>query len=147
MPEESKGTDVGAGSQSKESGTATKKQGQAGKVFAPRAPKFEGRCVDLKGHIYDCSDVRQSDQYTKTTKEIAEYVGRTYKYGGDTRLAIENDLTLPTFTPPQRTMLTTQAAVRFAFGRNSSTNMSEEFPTLARTSRPCTPLCGANVAI
>ena len=55
----------------------------------PRAPKFEGKCADLKGHIYDCSDVRQSDQYTKTTKEIAEYVGRTYKYGGDTRLTVE----------------------------------------------------------
>ena len=28
--------------------------------------------------------------YAKTTKEIAGYVGRTYKFGGDTRLAVEN---------------------------------------------------------
>jgi hypothetical protein len=29
-------------------------------------------------------------QYTKTTKEIAEHIGRNYTYGMDTRLAIEN---------------------------------------------------------
>jgi hypothetical protein len=47
-------------------------------------PKFEGKTEDLKGHIYDCADARQSDQFTKTTKEIAEYLGRTaYKHGGD----------------------------------------------------------------
>jgi hypothetical protein len=107
MSEESKGVEGGTGSPSKESGAAAKKPGQAGKAFAPRAPKFEGRCTDLKGHIYDCSDVRQSDQYTKTTKEIAEYVGRTYKYGGDARLA---------------TILTMQGAVRSEFGKSSLTN-------------------------
>ena len=108
MPEEtSKDNDGGAGT-SKESGTAGKKTGSSGqqaKGFAPRAPKFEGKCADLKGHIYDCSDVRQSDQYTKTTKEIAEYVGRTYKYGGDTRLAIETlkkpELVEPTDPPEE----------------------------------------------
>ena len=65
----------------------------------PRTPKFEGKCADLKGHIYDCSDVSQSDQYTKTTREIAEYVGRTFTYGGDARLSVET-LVLPTFNPP-----------------------------------------------
>jgi hypothetical protein len=35
----------------------------------------------------------------KTTKEIAEYVGRTFKKGSDTRLAVEN-LTMPTLTLP-----------------------------------------------
>jgi hypothetical protein len=53
-------------------------------------PKFEGKCTDLKGHIYDCSDSKQAGKFTKTTKEITEYVGCTYKYGSDTRLAIEN---------------------------------------------------------
>jgi hypothetical protein len=104
MPEDtlSKDADGGAGTSQKEAGTAGKKNGNAGqhaKGFMPRAPKFEGKCADLKGHIYDCSDVRQSDQYTKTTKEIAEYVGRTYTYGGDARLAVET-LTLPTLTAP-----------------------------------------------
>jgi hypothetical protein len=54
----------------------------------------------LKNFIYDCSDSRQADIFTKTTKEIAEYVGRTYRYGSDARLAIENlgrpNLSLPT---------------------------------------------------
>jgi hypothetical protein len=37
--------------------------------------------------------------YTKTVKEIAEYVGRTYKYSGDIRLAVEN-LVLPDAIEP-----------------------------------------------
>ena len=65
-----------------------------------RQPKFEGKCEDLKGHIYDCSDARQSDIFVKTTKEIAEYVGRTFKKGSDARLAIEN-LSLPVLTIPK----------------------------------------------
>ena len=64
-----------------------------------RQPKFEGRCEQLKGHIFDCSDSRQSDMFTKTVKEIAEYVGRTYKYSGDIRLAVEN-LELPIAIEP-----------------------------------------------
>ncbi len=64
-----------------------------------RQPKFEGKCEELKGHIYDCSDARQADVYVKTTKEIAEYVGHTYKYGSDARLAVEN-LELPTIPEP-----------------------------------------------
>jgi hypothetical protein len=102
MPEESKDAEGGAGTLQKETGTAGRKIGNSGhqiKGFAPRTPKFEGKCADLKGHIYDCLDVRQSDQYTKTTKEIAEYVGRTYTYGGDARLAVET-LALPTLTKP-----------------------------------------------
>ena len=62
-------------------------------------PKFEGRVTDLNGHIYDCSNYQQADTYTRTTKEIAEYVGRTYKFGSDIRLAIEG-LSQPTWTEP-----------------------------------------------
>ena len=36
-----------------------------------RQPKFEGKCEELKGHIYDCSDSRQADIYIKTTRELA----------------------------------------------------------------------------
>jgi hypothetical protein len=47
---------------------------------------FEGKCDDLSGYIYDCADPKQAvDMYTNTTKEISEYVGRTYKYGGEMR--------------------------------------------------------------
>jgi hypothetical protein len=70
------------------------------KSFVPRAPKFEGKCSDLKGYIYDCSDARQSDQFMKTTREIAEYVGRTYKYGSDARLAVET-LAMPVIKTPE----------------------------------------------
>jgi hypothetical protein len=59
--------------------------------------KFEGRCTELKGEIYDCSDVRQADGFTKTTKEIAKYVGRVYI--GEARTAVEL-LTLPVFQYP-----------------------------------------------
>jgi hypothetical protein len=64
---------------------------------APSETKFTGRCDELKGEIYDCSEYSQVDGYTKTTKEIAEYVGRTYS--ADARTSVET-LTLPTFEYP-----------------------------------------------
>ena len=70
MPDESKDISGNAGNPQKDAGTATKKvlsPTMNKGPFIPRVPKFEGKCVDLKGHIYDCSDVRQSDQFTKTT--------------------------------------------------------------------------------
>jgi hypothetical protein len=39
---------------------------------------FEGREPMLKGHIYDSVGKRIPDQYISTTKEIVNYVGRTY---------------------------------------------------------------------
>jgi hypothetical protein len=62
-----------------------------------KEPKFEGRCAELKGEIYDGTDFRQADGYTKTTKEIAEYVGRVYS--GDARTTVES-LVLPVFIYP-----------------------------------------------
>ncbi len=61
--------------------------------------KFEGKCTELKGCIYDCTDSKQADVFTKTTKEIANYVGTNYKYGNDIKLAIST-LKVPTFTEP-----------------------------------------------
>ena len=75
----------------RETATGGKKYHQRNNFQKPivRQPKFEGKCDALKGHIYDCSDARQSDQFTKTTKEIADYVGREFKnQPGDTRTAI-----------------------------------------------------------
>jgi hypothetical protein len=38
-------------------------------MLIPRQePKFESKCEDLEGHIYDCSDARQSDMFMKTKK-------------------------------------------------------------------------------
>ena len=46
--------------------------------------KFEGDCDDLKGFIYDWSDLQQTDMFMKTNKKVAEYVGKKYKdYPGD----------------------------------------------------------------
>jgi hypothetical protein len=43
----------------------------------------------------------QADQYSKTTKEIENYVGRTYKQGADVKAAIEQiDIGLPMITQP-----------------------------------------------
>jgi hypothetical protein len=59
-------------------------------VATNRTPRFEGRCDDFKMFVYDSTDIRQANQYIKTTREIADYVGRTFKYGMDMRLSIEN---------------------------------------------------------
>ena len=69
-------------------------------LIAPRQPKFEGKCDKIKGHIYNCSNSHQLDLFTKTTKEIEEYVGRTYKYGGNMQLLVEN-LMLPCLVAPE----------------------------------------------
>jgi hypothetical protein len=63
----------------------------------PTEAKFTGRCDELKGEVYDCSEYSQVDGYTKTTREIAEYVGRTYS--ANARTSVET-LVLPTFDYP-----------------------------------------------
>jgi hypothetical protein len=70
-------------------------------VTKTQTTHFGGKCDDLNGSTYDCSDPQQAANiyYTKTTKEIVEYVCRTYKYGANIRLAVET-LVLPTFTKP-----------------------------------------------
>jgi hypothetical protein len=65
-----------------------------------KQPKFVGKNEDLvRGHVYDCSDARQSDIFMKTTKEVSEYVGSNFKYGSDVSLAIEN-LAMTTLVEP-----------------------------------------------
>lgn len=66
--------------------------------FIPRT-RFEGRCTELKGHIYDLKPIGQSDNFMKTTREIGLYVGRTYSDGSDIKLAVET-LEMPTFVMP-----------------------------------------------
>jgi hypothetical protein len=53
----------------------------SGTTSQPKPARFEGRCDKLKGHIYDCSDNRQTDGYTKTMSEIAEYIGKPTNTG------------------------------------------------------------------
>ena len=65
----------------------------------PRATKFEGKSEELKGYVYDCSDTNQPDHFTRTTNEIAEFVGRSYWNGGDIMRAVQK-LKLPTLVKP-----------------------------------------------
>jgi hypothetical protein len=70
------------------------------KTVIPKQPRFEGECEELKGNIYDCSDIKQADTFMKTNKAVAGHVGRNYKYGGDIRNVVDN-LELPTLQEPQ----------------------------------------------
>jgi hypothetical protein len=65
-----------------------KKKGFKKQQNAGHGTKFEGRCEELKGHIYDYGDSKNADQFIQTTKEIKNYVGCTYKYAGDITAAI-----------------------------------------------------------
>jgi hypothetical protein len=56
----------------------------------PRQAKFGGMCDDLKGHIYHCIHSSHADHYMRTTKEIAKYMDKTFKFGMDTLLVIAN---------------------------------------------------------
>jgi hypothetical protein len=40
-----------------------------------RHAKFEGRCLDLKCHVYDFGEHKSADLFITTTKEIANHVG------------------------------------------------------------------------
>ena len=75
------------------------RQQRRGGKFFPQATKFEGRCEDLKGHIFDCTDSRDADTFCNTKKEVAIYIGSKYDYGADISLAVE-ELVLPTIDVP-----------------------------------------------
>ena len=52
---------------------------------------FEGREPSLKGFVYDSTGERSPDQFIKTTKEIVNYVGRTYtKYTAEFTQAVRD---------------------------------------------------------
>jgi hypothetical protein len=61
------------------------------KKTTTQEPKFNGRCDDIRGFVFDCADGKQADRYNTTIREITAYVGRTYDYGGDVRWTIKNE--------------------------------------------------------
>ena len=62
--------------------------------------RFEGRCEELKGYIYDCTGAQQADMFIKTSQQIAEYAGKSFKdYPGD-MLTVVKKLVKPVFTLP-----------------------------------------------
>ena len=56
-----------------------------------------GNSMDLEVYTFDCSDYKQSEKYVSTIKSITEYVDAEYKYGGDIRSTLENEvrITIP----------------------------------------------------
>lgn len=68
---------------------ANRAPGTGGYKKAP-LKKFEGRCEELKEHVYDFTNPKDTaNSFTTTTEEIAEYVGRNYKQGNYIKRAIE----------------------------------------------------------
>ena len=52
---------------------------------------FRGRCEELKEHVYDSSSSRLSNElFTRTTKEITEYVTHKYSGAGDFHTGLIN---------------------------------------------------------
>jgi hypothetical protein len=49
--------------------------------------KFEGKCVNLKSSTYNVTGAGR-DTFIKTTREIAEYIGRTYEDAGEFRTSL-----------------------------------------------------------
>jgi hypothetical protein len=51
--------------------------------------KFEGRCKELEGYVYDICGAQQANQYMKTTEEIGLYVSQHYSHGADIGTAVQ----------------------------------------------------------
>jgi hypothetical protein len=65
-----------------------------------QSPRFQGSEPTLAGYIYDFTNAGNSDQFVRTTKEVALYVGRKYtKFTGDLVQAVK-DLQLTDPEPP-----------------------------------------------
>ena len=70
------------------------------RAVAPQQVKFKGDHPDLlKGHIFDCRGAQAAEIYNKTIKQIATYVGREYKHGGDIKCTVKLGK-LPTIGTP-----------------------------------------------
>ena len=53
--------------------------------------KFKGKCDELANHVYDIADTGENKElFATTTREIAEYVARTYDNASEFRLGLVN---------------------------------------------------------
>jgi len=64
--------------------------------------KFRGKVEELNEYVYDISGIRDgADEFHRTTREIGEYIARTYKNGGEFRRAFDPTvLAFDALTPP-----------------------------------------------
>ena len=54
--------------------------------------KFEGRKEELSGYTFDITTARNSNNYSRTLKEIARHVGSSSKHGADLKRTIETEI-------------------------------------------------------
>mmetsp|Transcript_36995 Transcript_36995/g.52267 ORF Transcript_36995/g.52267 Transcript_36995/m.52267 type:complete len:1117 (-) Transcript_36995:618-3968(-) len=81
-------------------GQANKKKNLNKKSGRQNQAALRGRIEELRNNVYDYTSNRHDDMFTTTTKEIANYVGRTFTLGGYMKSAIES-LSTPTLTLPE----------------------------------------------
>mmetsp|Transcript_122229 Transcript_122229/g.340832 ORF Transcript_122229/g.340832 Transcript_122229/m.340832 type:complete len:124 (-) Transcript_122229:349-720(-) len=66
----------------------------------PRVEKFTGKCDDLKNYVYEISSShRTTETFMRTTREIAEYIGREFDDAGDFRTGLV-EMNLPALREP-----------------------------------------------
>ena len=102
MNNQAANTPEGAGSQQSGGGETSKRGGRnnRGRNNASNRTKHKGKCVDLERFVYDDGFIDSSqDMFATTTKEIAEYIGRTYDKAGELRTGLV-DLELPRLVAP-----------------------------------------------
>ena len=68
---------------------------------AIKREKFDGRKDELSGYVFGITNARNSNNYSRTLKEIAWYAGSTSKFGGDLKQTIETE-TAVTIPRPRR---------------------------------------------
>ena len=93
------------------SGASTVRFAKQAKPAVRDVKKFTGREEELEGFIYDITSAKNTDTYSKTTKEIARYVGTLYKHGGDVKRSVEDKTMFPIPPPTKPTAPGLGAAV------------------------------------
>ena len=63
-----------------------------GTAAHPQTIKFEGRCEDLKGFIFDGSEVSNTDKYSTSMKEVSEYILCKFRYKSDIQRYLSNEI-------------------------------------------------------
>jgi len=80
---------VGSNNDNRGGGSDGRRRGGKGRNHNTYA-KFEGKCEDLKGFVYDVQHSDATESFQKTTQEIAEYISKEYEKAGEFRTALVN---------------------------------------------------------
>eukprot|EP00957_Ditylum_brightwellii_P171666 13069294-Ditylum_brightwellii.AAC.1 len=62
-----------------ETKTKTDQSGSEKKRYTSSTVKFEGRCDDLKGYVFD-TDPRNADKFTIVQEELARHFGASFEH-------------------------------------------------------------------